>query len=336
VAESFIRRFEALLRSGRVDLKDHIHPPHPHPYEPVGAVAAAGVGTNPDAFPGTDAEKLQAAINAGGVIALDRMYVVDAPLTLPAQDYVDAAALSITIRGPRHPAVVPSVIGPTQLPATAGIRATHNRGPLLSGTGPEGTFGGFTNVHLRLENLVIRTAPDSITALDLSRTAAVEIDNVLVDAGNLHVQGIAEPANATFGVRLPGNNNGALTRIGVLNVIGYGAGIEIGEHTNAENVAVWGCKRAVVAPFGHHASRFGRLMAVHCQRGIVATGAHTIVVEQFNIEHAAAGWWVTQADLDDAENLLRGFARWHVVLAGVGADATFTKNGGSGFTTSRL
>jgi hypothetical protein len=102
-------------------------------------------------------------------------------------------------------------------------------------------------------------------------------------------------------------------------------------------VSLWGCKRAIVTVAGYHASHFDRLMTVHCERGIVGTGGTAYLsVDQFNVEHADAGWWITDYDVDDASNYLVGRAEWKVTLANVGHDSTWTTNGAANFLMTEM
>lgn len=259
-------------------------------------------------------------------------------LTLPAIHYVDGKQLTLVFCGATPPPPVYSVIGSTPVPdGHSIIRSTltaGSGGSLLAGWGPTGSFANFTNVMLRMENITLRMPTNPThTAANLSKVAAVDLNNVSVDTGSYYVQGLAEPTTSTsFGVRLPGNDNGAYTRVDAVNVFGFYTGFEIGEHTVGRQMTAWACKRVLAVPFGYHASKIERLMGVHCQVGIVFTGEHYLDVDQFNIEHAGNGWWATTADVDDLSNLGHGLIRWHVVKAGIGVDRTFTKRGGTGLT----
>ena len=275
--------------------------------------------------------------------ALQDISGANAQLLLPSIDYVDTEQITIVIAGAVPPPPIVSVIGTTPLPDNhlvfKSTLTSGSGGALLGGQGPAGTLESFTNVMLRLENVTFRLpANPTHTALDLSKVAAVDMDNVMVDAGSYYVQGLAEPTTSTsFGVRLPKLNNGAHTRLGSVDVVGFYKGYEFGEHSVGEQVNAWGCKQAFVFIAAYHASKFQRLMAVHCQRGLVFTGgAHYVDVDQFNIEHAASGWWVTAYDIDDASNYGHGKVKWHVVLAGVGVDTTFTVNGATGISASAV
>lgn len=315
----------------------------------VTTYGATGDGTTDDTV------AIQAAIAAaeaagGGVVYFPSgVYVVGGALTdtsrsnsqllLPRRDAVDTEQITIELRGEFPPPTTYSVIGATPLPdGHSVIKGTLNTSggtapALLGGWGPSGTFEDFTNLSLRITDLTFRMPSNPVlTALDLGQVTGVDLDNVTVDCGNYYIQGLTEPTTTTsVGIKLPKNNNGAYTRLGAVNVVGFYTGFQYGEHTQAQQVAAWGCK------IGHkfltatnHASHFDRMMAVHCERVIQATGSHPVVIDQLNIEHATSGWWVTDYDIDDASNYLYGHLAWHVVLAGTGPDSTFTVNGATG------
>lgn len=298
-----------------------------------------------------DTAAVQAAIDAafaagggwvyhpGGVCviagALQDTGGANAQLVLPAVDYVDEEQVFIGFRGSHPPPPIMSVIGSTPVPDNHSIyRSTLNvgTGSMLAGYDAAG-YQSFTNLYVGIRDLTFRMPSNPVlTALNLRLTGAVDIDNVVVDVGSYYVQGLTEPTTTTsFGVRLPGLDNGATTRVGVLNVIGFYNGIEFGEHLNAERINAWGCKRAIVPVAAYHANYIQRLMIVHCEQGIVPTGRNYLHVDQFNIEHATAGWWITDYDINDPSNYLYGSAEWKVTLATVGHDSTFTVNGATNF-----
>lgn len=297
-----------------------------------------------------------AALAGGGVVYFPAgVYVVggalqdtsrsNAQLLLPLVDYVDTEQISIELRGAYAPPAVFSVIGSTPVPENHSIiKGTLNAGAggaLLGGHGPVGTFGDFTNVHVRIRDLTFRLPSNPVlTALNLSRVAIANVDDVIIDVGSYYVQGYTEPTTTTsFGIRMPGNNNGALSKLGTVNVGGFYNGYEFAEHCTGFGTQVaWGCKQAFVfATATNHAQYFERLMAVHCERVLVSTGITYVDIGELNLEHAASGWWVTDFDVDDANNYLVGsIMGWHVVLAGTGVDSTFTVNGAARLNITRL
>lgn len=306
-----------------------------------------------------DTAAIQAAIDAaetdgGGTVYFPvGVYVVsgalqdtsrsNAQLLLPRRDYVDTEQITIVLRGAFPPPAIFSVVGTTTVPdGHSIIKGTLNSGTgsLIGAHGPSGTLEDFTNLHLVVRDLTFRMPSNPVlTACDFSKVAAVDLDNVIVDVGSYYIGGYTEPTTSTsFGVRLPTNNNGAMTRLGTVNVGGFYKGFEFAEHTTGFHCqTAWGCKQAFVFTTAtNHASHFERLMAVHCERVMVATGVHYVDIGQLNVEHATSGWRVTDYDIDDASNYLKGSLRWHVVLAGTGVDSTFTVNSATGIVYTRL
>lgn len=298
----------------------------------VDAVAAAGGGHIISSKPGV-------CLIAG---PLRDTAGANAQLLLPSIDAVDSEQITIVFEGSVPPPTTFSVIGATPTPDNhLVLKSTLNAGSggaVIGGRGPAGTFEGFTNLFLQLKNLTVRLPSNPVlTGLNLAQVTCVDLDNVVVDCGNYYVQGLTEPTTTnSYGIRLPANNNGAYTRLGAVNVIGFYTGYQFAEHTVGQQVNAWGCQRAFEFVATNHASKFQRLMAVHCPKGMVFTGTHYVDVDQFNIEHATSGWWVTTADVDDPSNYGHGAVTWHVVKAGVGIDATFTKNGATGITANRV
>lgn len=265
----------------------------------------------------------------------------NAQILLPAVSTPDDEPITIVLRGAFPPPPNVSVIGATPTPdGQSVIKGTLNTGTgaVIGGWGPSGSFNNNTRIHLIIQDLTVRLPANPVlTAVDLSHVTTCQIDNLFIDTGSYYVQGLAEPTTATsYALRLPRNGNGADVKLGTVNVLGFYNGIEIAEHANGEQINAWGCKNAFTFIASDHASHFDRMMAVHCERVLVGTGLHYVDISQLNIEHAASGWWVTDFDVDDASNYLRGSLRWHVVLAGVGVDATFTVNGAQGMQVARI
>lgn len=301
----------------------------------IDAAAAAGGGVVTSTLNGV-------SIIAG---ALQDTGGANAQLVLPVVDYADAEALGLAIVGLTPPPTVPSVIGATPIPdGHLVMKSTlaSGSGSVIGAKGPGGTFGEFTNLHLHLDNLSVRTvANPTITALDLHRVATVSIGSggVVVDAGSFDVDALAQPTTATsYGVRLPGNNNGARVDVGRLDVVGFYTGVQHSEHLNADHIVTWGCRVGLETNAANHGSHIKRLMAVHCTTPWKATGAAAVDVAQHDIEHANSshGWRETTNDIDDASNYLSGFVRWWSVLAGTGPHDSYTKNGATGITASRV
>ena len=309
-----------------------------------------------------DTTEIQAAIDAaiaagGGTVLFPRgIYIVNGALQdtsrsnsqilLPRINTSGGAPITVALIGEVAPAPIPSVAAAVALPRGGSIikgtlNTTGGTSPaLIGGHGPSGSAADFSNAHVVLKNLTIRMPVNAVlTAVDLSHMACAEVDAVVIDAGQYHVQDITEPTtSSSYGLVMPKQSNGAHSVIGSCDVIGMYWGYQFAEHTNGVNVNAWGCKRAFeFAGLTDHASVFQRLMAVHCEQVLVAGGgAHRLQIQQLDIEHATSGWWVTDYDVNDASDRLVGDLRWHVVLAGSGSDSTFTVNGGANLDMRRL
>lgn len=312
---------------------------------------ATGDGTTDDTV------AIQAAIDAaaaagGGVIYFpSSVYVVggalqdvsrgNAQLLLPAISTPDEEPITLVFKGEYPPPPNFSVIGDTPTPNNQSvIKSTlaSGTGACIGGWGPALSFNDNTRVHCIFEDLTVRVVVNpTITGIDGSHVATMRLNNVIVDAGDYWIQGIAEPTTTTsYGIRMPRNGNGADLAIGTTNVVGFYNGYQFGEHTNGYQVNAWGCKKAYEFIAADHASHFTRMMAVHCEKVLTATGTHYVEIEQLNLEHSTSGWWTTDQDIDDPNNYLIGRLRWHVVEAGTGVDDTFTVNGALNMEYARV
>ncbi len=320
----------------------------------VRSYGATGDGTT------DDTTYVQAAIDAaiaagGGVVYFPRgVYKIsgalqdtgrsNAQLLLPRIN-LTAEQITVELCGEFTPPADISVVGAMTLPDNHSIiKGTLNTGSgtspcLLGAWGPSGSSGDFSNAHVVLRNLTFRMPSDPVlTAIDLEHTVCMELDNVIVDTGSYDVAGLAQMTTSTsYGVKLPAINNGAQSVLGTLNILGFYKGIKAGEHAYGHNVNVWGCRQAVEFVAANHPSIFERLGIYHCQRGLVGTGgAHYVDIHQLNIEHAASGTWTPVYDIDDSSSYLKGWCKWHAVLAGTGISDSFTVNGAVCMRRERL
>jgi len=334
---------------------------------PTGPSAAAGLGwfdvteygaIGDGATDDTSAiqDAIDAAGTAGGGVVYFRagVYVIagalqdttrsNAQLLLPRRHTTNDEQITIHLLGevpPQpHDATSTSILIPT---TGAILKSTLASGSgtapcVLGGWGTSGSFADLSMTHVKVENLTVRTVTNpSYTAIDLSHMAAAELYNVRADTGQSPISSVTEPTTSTsYGIRFPHLDNGGFNYGHAALVLGFYNGFEFNELAIGNQLSAWGCKQAFVLTDANHASHFGRLMAIWCERGMVFTGEHYVEVEQFDIEHATSGWYETIYDIDDAANNGKGRLTYHVVLAGTGPDATFTKNGGTGIATTRL
>jgi hypothetical protein len=313
----------------------------------VKSYGAVGNGTT------DDTTAVQSAINAcatagGGVVYFPRgVYIVagalqdtgrsNAQLLLPIVNCPSTEPITIELRGecaaPSNYSVVGSEPIPDNLSVIKGtLNTASGTAPCLIGAhGPSGSFDDFTNVNVVLRDLTFRMPPNpALTAVDCSLCVALDADNVLIDGGNWNISTIAlQSTAASYGLKAPGRDNGASTRLGIVTIIGFYNGLQVGEHTRGLGVNIAGCRQATVWPVQDHASQFDRLLVVWCQKAMVITGQHYFDIQQLDIEHAASGTWVPVYDIDDGSNFGHGNLRWHVVLAGIGVSTSFTVNGGA-------
>lgn len=238
-----------------------------------------------------DTSAIQAAIDAaaaagGGVVyfpagtyivggALQDTSYSNCQLRLPALSLTAVEQVSIEFRGAFAPPNSIAVSATITLPVSQSIiKGTLNSGAGGRLIGGQGSTGGFTNVLARMTNLTIRMPSNPVlSAVDFSGMVGCELDNVVIDVGTYSTPSVTQPTTTTsYGLRLPGNGNGAMIRLGTVMVCGFYTGVQVTEHTVGHNVSSWACIRAFETIAGYHASHFTRLMSIHCPRGIVATG----------------------------------------------------------------
>lgn len=265
----------------------------------------------------------------------------NAQLLLPDVHALDDAQMGVEIRGPWAQSACNSVVGATPVPESGLVLEStlaSGTGAVLGAYGSGTSYLNFTFLNLRMENVTVRTVGNpTITGLDLRRVNSVTLQNVIVDTGAYSSGALTEPTSSgSFGIRLPKLNNGAHIRLSQVDVFGFYTGIEFSEHASFDEVAVGGCNTGFLALAANHASKFQRILVGYCKYGLRFTGAHALDIDQWACEHATSGWYQTTYDVDDASNYGKGFIRWWAVQQGVGPHNSFTKNGGSSVSTSRL
>lgn len=306
----------------------------------IDAAGAAGGGVV--YFPARQGTGASGEYIVGG--ALQDTSGANAQILLPDVPYVTDPQITIVLMGEFPPPTIFSVVGDRPTPVghsiIEGTLNTGSGGKLLTGYSSTSS-GNWTNVQVVVRNLTFRMPEDPVfTALDFRLCSNADLDQVVIDTGSYYIQGIDEPTTSgSYALRMPKSDNGAHSRLGTVNVCGFYNGIEHYEHSNGfATIGTWACKNGnVFAAAVNHALYFTRIMSCHCQRPIVSTGTSYVNIAQLNVEHAASGWWQTDYDVYDPSNYLRGtVGGWHVVLAGVGVDSTFTVSGAARLNITRL
>lgn len=303
-----------------------------------------------------DTAAIQAAIDAavaagGGTVyfpagtyivggALQDATNANAQLTLPTVDAGTTDPISISFLGETAPYNVGSTIRTVHPPIGGSIiKGTLNAGAggaLIGGARSSGT--ALTNVHAHFRNLIFRMPDDPVlTALNLKLIAAASLYNVNIDTGTYSNTGPSMPTTTTsYGVTLPGNNNGVENILDNVFVNGFYTNILLGEHTNARFIQSWFSRNGVSVPTINHASRIEHLVSSWCTNHLRSDGSGSsyLDVALLDIENApasAASWLQTGNHIYDPSDYLSGSCKFHVVTGGVGPVTTFTKTGGANF-----
>lgn len=285
---------------------------------------------------------IEAVIAAGGgrMFLPDGVYqgrIVIPPLGGPSW-------ITVEIVGESEPTPVFGTIGsfPLQNKGTI-VKSLETSGSAVISAASGSLYSGFSGVYVVVRNLDVRTYDNPrIGGIDLNYAAQCRLENVVVSTGVYNVQA-SQPTHATTGLVTPANNNGALTVLRNVLVSGYDTGILVREHTDADHIVVASNIHGIKFSFAHHASRFGRIGTYRNTHHVTVAGKHGFSIGQMNTEQPGAGqtnthnaWQTLLSDLNDPNNLGTGDINYWVVIGGVGAVDTFTKNGGSGIRARRI
>jgi hypothetical protein len=316
---------------------------------------AVGDGVTDDTTAIQDTINAASAAGGGTVYFPAGIYIVggalqdtsraNAQLLLPTIDKETEQPIGITLLGEHIPALNVTGGGPFGMDFESGaiIKGTLNAGAggaLLGGKSSAASSYPRTRILAELNNLTFRMPSNPVlTAVNLSDVAEVKLVNVAFDVGeDTDVKSLTEPTTTTsYALKTPGNNNGALTFIENIRIVGYYNGIEVNEHSDIDQVHIAGCKNAFVFEFGHHASLMNRVTVSNCTNGMKFNGGHYVDVVQYDVEHSELSVWYTSVyDIDDASNYGKGRVNYHGVLAGTGKGEPFIKNGARNIIISRV
>jgi hypothetical protein len=268
----------------------------------------------------------------------------NAQLLLPSKHVLNQKQITVMLIGEVAPPPIFSVVGGTTTPDQHVIIESELNtvgGAMIGGWGPVGSYLDYTFLQVVIRNLAFRLPPNpNMTALDLEHVTGVDVDQVVVDAGQYFVDDMDEPTEASsYGTKFPGRANGATTRVGLFGVAGYYNAFRTSEHFQADYINIFGCKFPAEFIVADHASQIKRMGTYHCPHGPKWSGEHYVQIQQIDYEHAQPGapaWTANVDDLFDPSNLGFGELCWHTVTGNVGITHTFTRNGGKNITVREL
>lgn len=285
---------------------------------------------------------LEAVIAAGG----GRMFLPDGVyqgrIIIPPRG--GPSWITVEIVGESEPTPVFGTIGnfPLENGGTI-VKCPATSGAAVISASKGSLYMGFSGVHVVIRNLDVRTYDNpQIGGIDLNYAAQCRLENVVVSTGVYNVQA-SQPTHGKAGLVTPANNNGALTILRNVLVSGYDTGIVVNEHTDADNIVVASNIHGIRFNTANHASRFGRIGTYRNTHHVTVSGKHGFLIEQMNTEQPGAGqtdvsnaWQKLVSDVNDPKNLGTGDITYWVVVGGVGAVDTFTKNGGNSIQIRRI
>jgi hypothetical protein len=331
---------------------------------PTIGVSSAFLVTNVAATIGTDdTEAFQNCINAAAA-ADGTVRALSLTGYVCAGELQDSSTYNAVLEIPQNATTGPDDSTPAAVIAFRGPGAAPNGGYLNgaalpatgcvveffavgSGTDPCGLGAGaaadeygdatFNFIHVAIRGMTFRTCPDQgLIALNLGPANTCSIEGVTADKSNPSSLYDVPTSTDDMGIRFPNNNNGASVYVRDVWIDGYYYGYTWPEHLDSSNVNAMHCVYGAQVQGAFHSSHAGRVGFYWCINNLTfITSVHTLVIDVMDIEHGS-GDWVNTADIVDASDYGHGEIGWHVVLADVGIDDTFTVTGGTNLRTVRI
>lgn len=289
---------------------------------------------------------LKAVIAAGGgkVFLPDGVY--RGTITIPQVSKVMPSWITVEIEGESAPTPVYGTIGAFPLLNNGTIvKGLSKSSPAVisASASPDSLYGGFSAVNVVIKNLDVRTQDDpGIGGIDLQYALQCRLENVFINTGVYNVRA-SKPSHGTCGLITPACNNAALTILRNVLVTGYHTGIQVNEHTDADNIVVASNINGLEFVFAHHASRFGRVGTYRNVHHITVSGKHGFSIQQMDTEQPGPGqtddqntWQTLVSDIRDPDNLGVADINYWVVEGNVGAVEKFIRDGGASIHARRI
>lgn len=320
-------------------------------YAPNWGLVGDGVTDNSDAFNALFQEIKDQYYSNGlnaVTIQLDTgVYIVNGPMLdvtnansqiLLPNIPLDSPTLVITLRGR---AIPPNQFFTTSVLPRGGFSTikstlTNQTGTasVISGTHEVGGLGAQNNVVLNVFDLICEVPPNpTISFFNLQYHQSMTIDNVLINAGSVDIDGISIPTNNnSYGIKFPEYNHTPSNIVGRLEIWGFYYGWRISERTDVNVMQSWVCKYTGELAFGNHSSTFKLLGSYWCEYGLKGTGTNTIRIMQYQMENLTSRGY----DIDDPNNYITGDLVYQIIRSGEEQNWTFLKNGGANINCDSL
>ncbi len=278
--------------------------------------------------------------------------------------YTGTGAISVKLQGEVAPPPNASVLANYSVNRNGVIlySTITGTGYYPSILGAKGTLNGtdtvnitmltIDNINFRVKANIAASGP-TMSCANLRNMGFVDIKNVMCDldtSTNLSVYPVAE----TFGIWMPGQNNGAYSPLHNSMVTGYKYAYIFSEHSNGDNINAVGDEHAFVFSHGTHPHHFGRLSAQWCkytitgQIGTVSVNhtsviAPSVKIEQLDVEYEdpatfPSDWFANRYIIYDSINYIRGDINYQIAKRAVGFDGNIemSKLGGTNIITTPL
>lgn len=188
----------------------------------------------------------------------------NAVISLPFIPSVTAKPITIALEGSfMPPTAYPegnSMPVPTDCSILYTTTSSGNNGSVI------GAGKTWNNITFIGKNILFRQPNNpKLSNLDLMHCANVSLENIVTDVDTSITAGIIQPTNTSgISVRLPWESNYGFVRMRNFYCIGYYGGISHGEHADLDNIFIQCTYKAFILYQGHHAARYGKVLAQWC------------------------------------------------------------------------
>jgi len=250
---------------------------------------------------------------------------------------------TITLKGFVRPTFSPSVYSTTPMPSATILKCNNGTGALGGGSFLGGGGSTISFVVPGLENIIVQVPPNpTISGVSFDHFTCTFIKDVVIMAGySQDALNSVQPTHVnSYGYHQPLNSSGINQRVeGVLNIMGFYNGMNVGEGAMIDDVGLWSCRNGLVYDFAYGYSEIGRVIIGWCPYGIKVNNYHNIIIRAISNEHynlTPSKWFQYVADLVDSTNRGIGHIEWATVEANVGTIHNFNKYLGDSIYTHEL
>jgi hypothetical protein len=276
-----------------------------------------------------DTTAIQRAINYACLLGVAKIFFPSGiylvtNLSIPAYTALTNGNRVIEFVGVAQPS---TVFGTVFMALTQSVNGSIIKSASTSGAIVAVAGSGFSQYHVVFRDLVFRAYDNpNITGIDAGWAAQLSGYNLQIDTGVYNMNGSQPTHTNAYGIITPKVGNGALTRLQNVAVSGFYVGLDVNEHTSADDLYFHSCAHAMFFEVANDASVFGRVLAQCCPQVIGVNGTHRFDIDQLMIEHLstvvaaahpATAWMATTEDFRDTSNAAYANVRVHLIKGDV-------------------